>query len=273
MLLAGPITAFLIPRGFVGDVATRQLNALRALLAQGIDVLLLGDDEGVAAAAEREGVRHASIATNEQGTPLVSDAFRRTAELAATPLILYANADVIFLPGLPEAAGRIRRDRFLAVGRRVDLTIEEEVDFRPGWEEALAEDARRRGRPHSPLGLDWFMLPRTLDLGFPPFAVGRPWWDNWTVARARQLRIPVVDLTSAVMVIHQEHGFEHVGGGRPSRRGGPEGEANRALAAGVEPLGILDATHVLGRSGLRPALAPRYLRRRLARLCDRYRRS
>ena len=264
------ITVFLVPRGFVGDVARRQDNALRAFRVQGFDVILFGDDEGVAEAAAAEGARHvAEIARTDLGTPLISEAFRQAAELAATPLILYANADLVFLPGLREAGARVRRERFLGVGRRIDLDVEEELAFDPGWDARLREEARRRGMLDSPFAIDWFLFPRDLELDMPPFAVGRPGWDNWVIARARALGLPVVDFSPAVSVIHQSHGYEHVPGSGPRWEQGLEADANRALAAGTPILGILDATHVLAPRGVRPALAPRYLRRRLARMRER----
>ena len=259
------ITAFTIPRAFEGDVACRQLNALRALRALGLDVLVFGDDDGVASAAAAEGARHVpEIGKTELGTPLVSDAFAVARELASTPLLLYANADLVFLPGLREVAARIGRPRFLAVGRRTDLELGRELSFEPGWDERLRAEAQG-GELDSPWAIDWFLFPRALELELPPFAVGRPGWDNWVIARVRSLGLPVVDLTGAVTVIHQRHGYEHVPGSTVRWEEGPEADANRALAAGTEALGILDATHVLGRRGLRPALAPRYVRARLVR--------
>jgi hypothetical protein len=260
------LTGFTIPRAFTGDVARRQLNALRAFRALGIDVIVFGDEEGVGAAAAAEGARQVpEIGRTELGTPLVSDAFAAARELASTPLLLYANADLVFLPGLREAAARIGRPRFLGVGRRVDLELDGELSFEPGWDDRLRKEVGRRGELDSPWAIDWFLFPRELDLGLPPFAVGRPGWDNWLIARTRSLGLPVVDLTEAVTVVHQRHGYEHVPGSTVRWEEGPEAEANRSLAAGTEGLGILDATHVLGPRGLRRALAPRYLRARLVR--------
>lgn len=260
------VTVFLLPRAFTGDVARRQLNTLRAFRAQGFDVLVFGDEEGVAEAAAATGARHEpEIARTDLGTPLVSDAFRLAAELVSTPLLLYANADLVFLPGLEAAAARIGRDRFLGVGRRLDLGLDRELSFEPGWDALLAEEARRRGTLDSPFAIDWFLFPRDLQLDLPAFAVGRPGWDNWVIGRARNLGLPVVDFTGAVTVVHQRHSYEHVPGSTIRWEDGPEAEANRALAAGTDAPGILDATHVLGPRGLRPALAPRYLRARLER--------
>lgn len=261
------VTVFLVPRAFAGDVARRQLNSLRAFQAQGFDVIVFGEEEGVGEAAAAEGARHApEIGRTELGTPLVSEAFAAARELASTPLLLYANADLIFLPGLRDAAARVRRRHFLGVGRRVDLELERELSFEPGWDAPLREEAARLGVLDSPLAIDWFLFPRDLELELPAFAVGRPGWDNWVIARARALGVPIVDFTNAVTVLHQRHGYDHVPGSTIRWEEGPEADANRALAAGTEALGILDATHTLGPRGLRRAVALRYLRARLARV-------
>lgn len=256
----------MIPREFEGDVARRQLNALRALRVLGLDVLVFGDEQGVGAAAVAEGALHLpEIRRTEFGTPLVSDAFATARQIASTPLLLYANADLVFLPGLREAATRVGRPCFLGVGRRINLELDHELSFEPDWGERLREELARRGELDSPWAIDWFLFPRDLDLGLPPFAVGRPAWDNWVIARARALGLPIVDLTNAVKVVHQRHDYGHVPGSTVRWELGPEAEVNRALAAGTEALGILDATHVLGSRGLRRALAPRYLRAWLVR--------
>jgi hypothetical protein len=264
------ITAFTIPRGFTGDVARRQRNSLRALRAQGLDVILFGDEEGVAEAAAEHAARHVpEIALSELGTPLVGDAFARAAELASTPVLLYTNADIVFLPGLVEAAARLGERPYLGLGRRWELELGRELELGPGWAERLAVEAKGRGRLGSVRAIDWFLFPRALRLGHPPFVVGRPGWDNWTIARARALGVPVVDLTGAVTVVHEPHDYAHVPGSRVRWKQGPETELNARLAAELPGLGILDASHVLGRRGLRPAWEPRYLRRRLGAVRDR----
>ena len=58
---------------------------------------------------------------------------------------------------------------------------------------------------HPPAGSDYFAYPRDVDWQMPPFAVGRIVWDNWTLRRARQLSLQVIDATRVVPAIHQNH--------------------------------------------------------------------
>jgi hypothetical protein len=91
----------------------------------------------------------------------------------------------------------------------------------------------------------------------PPFAVGRPGWDNWMIYRARLLRIPVVDATRAITAIHPRHGYEHVPEGTGALWYGPEAEANFELIQGLERFQTRHATHLLTRIGTIPGLTPR----------------
>jgi len=59
------------------------------------------------------------------------------------------------------------------------------------------------------IGLDYFIFPCGLFRDIPPFAVGRPAWDNWLVYKARSLGLPVIDATKMVTAIHQNHAYSH----------------------------------------------------------------
>jgi hypothetical protein len=246
--MAAPLTIFTIPKPFVGTALEDQRRALRSWRELGAEVLVFGDDEGVAHEAAEVGARHVTeIARTDLGTPLVSDAFERAADLASTPVLAYANADMLLADDLPRALGRVGLPRFLLVGRRRE----------------------QDGTLGTPFQIDWFAWPRSLRWDLPPFAVGRPAWDNWLIGRARALGVPVVDGTAAVHAVHQTHGYGHVPGATGPGWEGPEADRNRELAAGVDRLCILDASHVLDERGLRRALGGPYLRRRLFRLAER----
>src|SRR5689334_11123794 len=89
------LTFFTIPKPFEGHVATIQLNAIRSWTRVG-DVVVFGDDLGVADAARSAGARHVpAIARNEYGTPLVADAFARVEELSDAEALCYVNADIV----------------------------------------------------------------------------------------------------------------------------------------------------------------------------------
>lgn len=226
---------------------------------------------GAAEVAQSLGLRHLpSVALNEFGTPLLNDVFASASKESAGELVCYVNSDIILLPDFFKALMRIKQRRFLGIGQRWDLDIDRDVDFSdPRWAADLRELARSRGELHPPGGSDFFLFPRSLFATLPPFAVGRPGWDNWLIYHARCRRVPVVDMTAVVTPIHQNHDYSHiaasVSGGRDYD--GEEAERNRALVGGWEKAFVLhDATHLLTHHGLVPALSRNHFRRRWATL-------
>ena len=63
----------------------------------------------------------------------------------------------------------------------------------------------------------------------PPFALGRWYWDNWLVYRARRLGGALIDASACVMAIHQNHDYRHI------VDLGPKGESNNQ--SGIESFG------------------------------------
>jgi len=52
----------------------------------------------------------------------------------------------------------------------------------------------------------------------PQFAIGRAGWDNWMIYWARRQGWPVVDATWDIFIIHQNHDYSHLPGGKPHYR-------------------------------------------------------
>jgi hypothetical protein len=263
------LTLFTIPKGFTDPhVSMIQRNALASwrALAPDVEVIVMGDDPGVAEAAGEFGVTHyASVARNEFGTPLLDSAFREAAARATGELLCYVNADIILLEDFLAAARRLPQGSYLAIGRRWDCDITEPLDFAAGGEE-LAAWARREGTLDQASGSDYFLFPVRTDFGLPPFAVGRPGWDNWMIGRALDLHLPLIDMTPSVTAVHQNHDYRHVPGAR-SRASweGPEADRNRSLAVGIERYkhNPYNATLLLTPQGLVPARSLKHLRAKL----------
>lgn len=252
-----------------GEFRLLQENAVgswRALGAQ-VEILLLGGESGVAECARRFGARHLpEVAATEFGTPRVDDLFRRAEQTATEPILCYINADIIlgkdFLAAVRAVADL--RKRFLMVGQRWNLDVEEKIDFKdPGWEKKIRDQVRSRGRLEDPSGIDYFIFRRGLWGEIPPFAVGRTMWDNWLIYRARARGAVVIDATAALWVIHQNHGYGHHPRGWKGVWKGPEAEQNMELAGGLAHyFTVEDATHLLTERGLRPARDRAHWRRR-----------
>jgi hypothetical protein len=262
------ITLFTIPKPLEGEFRRLQENAVGSwrVLGPEVEILLLGDEPGEAELAVRLGVRHLpELARNDYGTPRVNDIFRRGEEAATEPILCYLNADIIlgsdFLPAVRIAAGL--RQRFLMVGRRWNLDVEEKIDFSdPAWEIKIRDQVRVRGSLEDPSGIDYFIYRQGLWPSIPPFAVGRTMWDNWLIYSARSRGAAVIDATAVLWVIHQNHGYGHHPQGWKGVWKGPEAEQNMELSGGLAHyFTIEDATHILTDRGLRPALDRAHLRR------------
>jgi hypothetical protein len=241
-------------------VSTIQGNALRSWSRlPGVEVFVVGEEDGIAAAAARAGaVLIRGVRRNDSGTPLISSMAELARQRGSGDLLCIINADIIIMRDLLEAARSIaaRAVNFVMLSRRWDLHIEEALDFSEGWEQRLRERTQRNGILHRPAGSDLFVFPRSCYPSIPDFAVGRAGWDNWMIYQARRSRWSVIDCTSSVMVIHQNHEYNHLPGGMP-HYSVPESDENIRLAGGHGPIRytILDATHCLAQGRLvRPPL-------------------
>lgn len=262
------ITLFAIPKAFSGHVGTIQLNAVNSWSRlPGCQILLLGRDAGVAEAAAATGAEHLpDVAVNEFNTPLLDSAFRLAREHARNELICYVNSDIILLGDFLTAVHKVPFDDFLMAGRRWNVSITESLDFgRTGWEAELRELVARSGTLYTQYGSDYFVLRRNSALvELPPFAVGRPRWDNWMLYRARQLGLPVIDATAAVTAVHQDHDYGHIPQRQGPTWGGPEAERNARLGeAERQQFGLMDATHAFRSGRVTRAVSWPYLRARI----------
>jgi hypothetical protein len=255
-----PVLSFLtIPKPFTGHIGVIQRNALRSWrrVAPDGEIFVCGDEPGARGAAEEVGARFVpDVERNEYGTPLLGSTFRRIAAESTQELLAYVNGDIVLLPEVVEAVQRLEVRPFLLVSRRWNVDVTEPLDFGdPAWSSLLRTRARTTGELYRRDAIDLFVFPRRSALvDLPPFAVGRPGWDNYFIFRARQLGIPVIDATGAVTLVHQNHGYGHVPSASGDRWEGPEARQNRALMGGSERFfDIGDATHVLGPDGLRRA--------------------
>lgn len=233
------ITIFTIPKPFQGHIGLIQRNAIRSWIAlrPACEVILLGDEEGVGQMASEFNLCHSpDIPCNEYGTPLLNAAFETAEQLASYPLLCYVNADIILLSDFMATAAQLQMPKLLMVGRRRNIDIEYSIDFDlPGWEDLILQDVQRRGEMQPPWGSDYFVYAQDTPWKMPPFAVGRPAWDNWFIYRARFLQIPVMDSTNSIIAIHQNHDYSHVpNAGDRTAWDGPETRYNRQLAGGAK---------------------------------------
>ena len=253
------ITIFTAPKPFTNPhIALIQRNAIESWTHLGpeVEVLVIGDEEGIAEACAEWKVRHLpDVQRNSSGTPLVSSIFQMAREASSSPVLVYVNADVIFFPQMVETIQAVARQEkeFLLVGQRWDLDLRESIDFSGNWNEWLNQKIASRGRLHPRGGSDYFVFPRDCFSDMPAFAIGRAGWDNWMFYKARYEGWKLVDATKDIRIVHQDHDYSHLPNGKPHYRL-PETDENVRLAGGKRTIfNLLDANYSLEGGEIQPA--------------------
>jgi len=258
-----------------------QRNAIKSwTLLPEVEVILLGEETGLAEAATELGVKHfPHVKCNDNGTPLISSMFqlaREAGQHSHSDLLCVINADMILMPDFIEAviesrsslappvrAGVLlkkRQQNFVLLSQRWDLDVTEPLDFSEDWSHRLSSMVHRQGALHRPAGSDFFLFPLSSYLDIPDFTIGRAGWDNWMIYKARKEKWAVIDCTPSLMIVHQNHDYSHLPGGKPHYEH-PDTNENIRLAGGEANIRytILDATHqLLGGKLVRPKMS--YLR-------------
>jgi hypothetical protein len=245
------ITLFSAPKPFTNPhIALIQHNAIRSwTLLPDLEVILLGEETGLAQTAREMGVKHISnIARNASGTPLISSMFQFAREASNSDLLCVVNADMILMSdfmGVARQAAKLK-DKFVLLSQRWDLDVTQPIEFTEGWQDRLRSTVHRQGTLHRPAGSDFFLFPQSCYADVPSFTIGRAGWDNWMIYKARREGWPVIDCTPSVMIVHQNHDYSHLPDGKPHYEH-PDTNENIRLAGGQANVRytILDATHQL----------------------------
>lgn len=245
------ITLFSAPKPFTNPhIAMIQRNAIKSwTLLPDVDVILLGEEEGLAEAASELGVRHiATVDSNANGVPLISSMFKLSRENSNSDLLCIINADMVLMPDFVEAAKQSvkLKDKFVLLSQRWDLDVTAPLDFSGDWSHGLRSKVNGQGQLHRPAGSDFFLFPRSCYADIPTFTIGRAGWDNWMIYKARKENWAVIDCTPSVMIVHQNHDYSHLPGAKP-HYDHPETNENIRLAGGQANVRytILDSTHQL----------------------------
>lgn len=252
------ITFFTVPKPFIGHIGIIQRNAIRAWkeAVPGCEIILFGDEEGIAEAAKDIGVLHVSdVRKNEFGTPFLDDIFRTANDRAHFDVLCFSNSDMIY-SGITDAVEGVGRDRFLLVGRRIDVDLDTEMD--PSKFDDVVLDLRQRGKRSAVWAVDYFIFKKDSFSAIPPFLIGRAGWDNWMLFNARLRRIPLIDCTEAIEAFHQSHDYRHVRKSTGSFYG-PESDYNLRLLK-CQFFSLKDAEYLYDRDGLVKADQPLYRR-------------
>lgn len=229
-------TIFTIPKPFKGHIGTIQRNAIKSWISifPESQIILFGDEEGIAEIASELGVHHIScIKRNEFGTPLLDDVFFQAQQIASYDIMVYANCDIIFTKDLPVAIHQVSEElkKYLMIGRCWNIDLKEHVDFQTtDWENYLQTLALQKGTLAHWNSKDYFIFPKPLFETIPQFAVGRGYWDTWMVRETLDNNIPLIDASEIVQVFHQNHSHHHIAGGKFEAYLGIESQNNKKAA-------------------------------------------
>jgi len=268
------ITFFTTLRPCEGIFGVMQRNAVASwsLLKPKCEIILFGNDKGVAELAREFNARHIpDVALNQEGIPLLNDMFKKAEEMASNKLLCHINGDIILMSDFVEAVRIVSdwRDRFLMIGQLWELDINKAIGFSSGWEEKLRTQIDSECNLVWPRTISYFVFSNGIWNKIPPLNTGRGTTDWWLLWEALSNKIPVVDATGKTMPIHQRHS---------RNRGDPAGQASlhqniKFLTENIEILkrkGVRDvygsvnlATHMIGRKGVRRAFGWPYLRDRM----------
>ena len=265
------LTIFTAPKPFTDPhINIIQRNAIQSWKSlSDVDVILIGDEPGIPEAAQEFGVINIpQVQRDEKGVPLVNAVMRIGHEYSQSPILCYANADMILMSDLVRSARQVSAlvKDFLLVGQRWNLDVAEPIDFSGDWEARLRKEVEKRGTFFSPWGIDYFLFPRHLYTEVPDFTIGRVAWDNWMVYHARATFGVAIDASQDVLAVHQNHDYSHLPG--RTLYGTEIARANLAKAGGRKCIyNTLDTNRELAQGRLRrPQVRLVRILRRLERM-------
>lgn len=217
---------------FVGLNGQNQARALRnwRSLDPSIEVTLYGLAEGAEEISRELGLNHVpGIATSTSGIPRFDAIAEHASKHAHHDVQIYQNCDILLSRKLLSVVKQLALPRYLLVGQRIDLAAETGSTLR--WQEPLASinelAAKGLAELHKPTGMDYFVFPRGLWHGLKPLIIGRGAYDSSLVAFCLRNRIPVIDATFDLPVLHQYHDYRHLKSGLEEVQKGLDTQENR----------------------------------------------
>lgn len=206
-------TIFTLPKPFIDSrINTIQRNAIKSWLQlePQPEIIIMGDDPGIAEAASELGIKHIpNVKCNEYSTPLLDHAFELARQNSKYNILSFINADIITLPDFTSIFTKLPQKEYLILGSRFDLDITTPIDFNDSWNKKIWTDVKKRGKKHPPEGSDYFIFKKDSFQNIPPFAVGRVGWDNWMIYHAKKEKMITIDASPTATIIHQNHDYSH----------------------------------------------------------------
>lgn len=174
------------------------------------------------------------------GMPTVNAMFDLANKRASNPFVCFINADILLGIDFVSALQNIPLELFIMIGQRWDTDWLGDIEAPDPEEVALArKNATQTGGLRGKGGaMDYFACPKGTTLSLPSLVPGGTIWDNYMVYYCRQNRIPVVDATSQVLAVHQNHEYARVAEGKKIISHGPAAQHNYNVAYEQDPMSV-----------------------------------
>ncbi|MBY0280561.1 MAG: hypothetical protein K2W94_00170 [Alphaproteobacteria bacterium] len=253
------ITFFSVPKAFKGHIGVIQTNAIESWLQLKPvpEIILLGDDEGIAEVAQKYDLRHIPDLKYhaEWKAPLLDDIIESARKESTFDNLCFIHTDIIlfqdFLKAFRLVSGRF--EKYLMVSSRFNMNIESRIELDSEEKrQNLRASALNVNDMYTSGGTDFFAFPKSLYKKIPPFLLGRGYWDNWMMYQALHEKAALIDTTTDVVALHQNHDYAHVQGVASGERDGDrvfkarQGYYNLSLAGGQKNVyNNYDANYVL----------------------------
>jgi hypothetical protein len=226
------ITFLASPKAFEGKTRIAQTRAILSWLHVHPDaeVILFGEALGADELCKKLGIVYCpNVETSESGVPLFNSIVDFAKNRAKHDLQVFLNCDIILTPSFLSPIGLISWSKFLLIGQRItidrDVSVDESSEDLISTLNQLAFDRKIKLDP--PAAIDYFVFPRGMWSSLPPVIIGRAYYDGALLAHCLRSSIPIIDITFVSPVLHPEHDYQHVKGGRREVFSGHDAKLNQ----------------------------------------------
>lgn len=203
-------TIFTFPRPFKEPFLTPQINAINSWkkIHPDVEIFLINDEENSSKIfAKSNDIKCIDGKFSKYGSPLLKYALTEIKKQAKHNDILFLNTDIIYIDGFVTSIKAIRShyNQYFVVGRRMDIDLNQKIDFSVENYKSVLIDLYNKGKLHNLSGLDFWLFSKNLFDDIPNFRIGKPGYDSWLLANAYKNSIPTIDASQTIRILHQNH--------------------------------------------------------------------
>jgi len=209
------LSIFTTTRDFIGEFDNIQKNAINSWrsLSDEIEIMIMGRADGAEKMAKKTNAIYLpDVPLSESGMPTLPGMFSRAQLSSKYNMLCFINADIILPYNFLDVITNLKKIKknFLAVGHRWNYDVNNLIDFS---DELILNqfwnNAKKNSVKESCAAIDYFIFRRGSFNNIPQLIIARMAYDNWLLWKARRIRIPLIDLSEELFVIHQNHSVKY----------------------------------------------------------------